>query len=319
MNICMVGHVYPIPPTGYAGVERAVWWWIRELRDMGHKVYLISERGEGLEVDGICAKTGNDDAFVDGIMRFSEICKVVHDNNDCHNPDPRRWGGPYIYTAHACVWPKNPNPIFLSFNQARYFGVDEPRWVIHNGIPVDEYPFYPDKEDYLVWCASIRACKAPEMAVQLAIQTRLKLKIIGPIQEDGFEWIRCLDPGQIEYLGEMGEERLEVIGKAAAFLYTFSDSWMEGYNLVNLEAMALGTPVIGLHRSNNTIVDEQFDDGVAGFHCESYEDMQAVLNSGVYTDIDPAACRETAEGHGIRFTVERYVEAYEDAVGGNIW
>ena len=94
----MTGHVYALPPSGYAGVERVASWWIEELRARGHKVTLVANTESTLVVDRLIPKrNGREDAFVEGILQADD-CDVVHDNNDAHRPDPRRWTGPYIYT-----------------------------------------------------------------------------------------------------------------------------------------------------------------------------------------------------------------------------
>lgn len=324
MKVCMTGHVYPLPPTKYAGVERVASWWINELRARGHEVELVANSDSRIAVDWLHPKrVGDRDDFVMGIREARKRgCQVVHDNNDCHTPDPDRFDGPYIYTVHACVWNDNPCPVFLSNNQARWFKYTERTGrepvVNHNGLPADEYPYEANKEDFILWCASIRACKAPEMAVQLAKDTGVNLKIIGPMQDGNYGYLRGLK-GNIQYLGEMGPERLKYFRSASAFLYTCGPEWMEGFNLTNIEALLSGTPVIGLKTPNNSIVDEQIDDGVNGFICESYDDLKRTIGERLWSRLNPSDCRKKGEFHDVRNTVTRYEKIYERVIAGERW
>lgn len=313
----MTGHVYPIPPCKYAGVERVVYWWINELRRRGNKVFLVGDTGSTVEVDGFVQKTMvSGDAFVSGISRLSKECDVVHDNNDCHSPSQDRWRIPYIYTVHAMVWNGNPNPVFLSYNQARYFKKDNP-FVANNGFPIDDYEYSDEKEDYYLWCGAIRGCKGPEMAIAACNAAKVKIKVIGPIQDGAYSYL--LDNEKrgdyVEYLGEMGIERLEVFRKAKGFIYTFSDSWVEGFNLTNIEALLSGTPVIGRRTELNRIVDEQIDTR-SGVSFETTDELIEILKNNVVSDISPVDCRLRGEFFDVRRTVDRYVEAYELVMKG---
>ena len=321
MHIAMGGHGQAWPPKGYAGVERVGSWWVRELRARGHTVTLVADGRSTLEVDNLIPS--NEQTYHEGFQKARDLgAEVVHDNNDAQEPNPGRWtGGPYVFTVHACVWRGNPQPIFLSRNQARWHGYQGEPVVVHNGLPAEEYPFCGEKEDFLLWCASIRDCKAPEMAVQLARETGLRLKIIGPIQDGQYNWLRehRSPDGQIHYLGEMDVERLDYYRRAAAFVYTCSDSWMEGFNLTNIEALLSGTPVVGLWTDNNRIVEEQLVHGRSGFICKGYEQMRRVLADRAYEECSPAEVRACGEGFDVRTAVDGYLAAYQRAIDGERW
>ncbi len=325
MKIAMTGHVYPLPPSGYAGVERVASWWIEALRARGHKVVLVANADSKLPVDRLIPKrSGVADAFVDGILQAGG-CDIVHDNNDCHHPDPRRWNRPYVYTVHAMVWNGNPNPVFISQNQARHFRYREQSGrdpvVNHNGLPVAQYPYREDKEDYLLWCGAIREPKNPEMAIALAVETGWRLKIIGPIQDARFAYLWTYKPGAgpIEYLGELGAERLDVFQRAAIFLYTCSDSWVEGFNLTTIEALLSGTPVFGWRTERNRIIEEQIDEGSSGFIFDDYATFRQALADEWHRQIHPRDCRAKGETHSVTRTVDRYLEIYQRAIAGEKW
>jgi glycosyltransferase involved in cell wall biosynthesis len=326
MNICMTGHVYPLPPTKYAGVERVTSWWINELKRRGHQVTLVGHKDSTIPIDRLIVDaggTGAPDAFVDGISAARQLgCEVTHDNNDCHHPNPHRWDGPYIYTVHACVWNGNPNPVFLSYHQAKWHKYPGFPTVVHNGFPLNEYPMGKTKEPFALWLASLRTCKAPELAIEACVQAGVPLKIVGPIQDSRYAEYPRLYPkgGKVEYLGEMGAERLDLFRRASCFIYTCDDHWMEGFNLTNVEAMLSGTPVIALRTANNRIADEQIVHGASGAICDSVKDMVPWIKQAVSVGrFHPEVVRACGARFSIANAVDRYLEAYESAIRGKKW
>ncbi len=329
MHIGMGAHGQPLPPKGYAGVERVVSWWIGDLRRRGHEVTLIHDARSTIEVDHLIGLKGNDDdryhrSFQKARDEFG--VEVIHDNNDHHPAKPGRWeGGPYVYTVHACVWEGNPCPIFLSHHQARWYRyrarTGRAPTVVHNGLPSTAYPFSADKEDFVFWCASVRACKAPELAVQVCQEAGVPLVIAGPIQEGEYGWLNAYRQWKdgVLYLGPLGDERLDWFRRAGAFLYTCSPDWMEGYNLTNIEALLSGTPVVALETPNNQVAREQIMHGECGFICETPADMLNVLKDGAHKSIPPEACRAYGELHTVERAVDGYLAAYERAVKGEVW
>jgi glycosyltransferase involved in cell wall biosynthesis len=106
----------------------------------------------------------------------------------------------------------------------------------------------------------------------------------------------------VEFLGEIGgTERVDFLGNAAALL--FPVRWPEPFGLVMAEALACGTPVVGLR---NGSVPEVIEDGVTGFVRDSEEElMDAVARVG---EIDRRRCRAEAER---RFSPTAFADRYE--------
>jgi len=324
----MGGHIYPLPPRGYGGVERVAAWWCDELTRRGHYVHIFGHPDSSCAHDRLTPAYAQQhvDGFGPAYAQLGDDLDLIHDNSDSH-PSPMRWcrpGGvqrPFVHTVHACVWHRgSPCPVFLSQNQARWFGAENPV-IAHNGFPTDAFTVETNKEDFFLWCGSLRTCKAPEMAIQLCEETGERLKIIGPIQDGRYHHFPQSYPrgGQIEYLGEMGAQRMEYFRKAKGFLYTCSQDWMEGMCLVLCEAMLSGTPVIGLVTPNNTIVEEVVQNGLGGYACKDYETMRGAITNGLYRLCSPQECRENGERFSIERTVDRYLQIYQDALGGKVW
>ena len=84
-------------------------------------------------------------------------------------------------------------------------------------------------------------------------------------------------------------------------------TWEEPFGLFMVEAMACGTPVVGLNRGS---ISEVVRHGETGFVVDTLEEMAAAV--GRVDSIDRWACRTDAQRRfGYRTMVDRYVAAYE--------
>jgi glycosyltransferase involved in cell wall biosynthesis len=87
------------------------------------------------------------------------------------------------------------------------------------------------------------------------------------------------DPG-IEFIGEIGDsEKGSFLGDAAALLFPIN--WPEPFGLVMIEAMANGTPVIGLRHGS---VPEIIDDGITGYVVDNTDAAVAELPRALKLD-----------------------------------
>jgi len=80
--------------------------------------------------------------------------------------------------------------------------------------------------------------------------------------------------------------------KAMVSLPMLDRGYLEIFGLNITEAMACGTPVIGMR--NGGLID-QINDGVTGFLCFSIDEFEEFIKSVKVSEIDPADCRERAE------------------------
>jgi glycosyltransferase involved in cell wall biosynthesis len=183
--------------------------------------------------------------------------------------------------------------------------------VIYNAVPLERYtPVYRVAADApLVYLGRIAQIKGVHLAIEVARRSGRKLIIAGNVR-DGDVHARYfaqqvkphIDGDRVQYIGPVDDEQKNaLLGSAAAMILPLQ--WDEPFGIVMAEALACGTPVIGLRRGALT---EIIDDGLTGFVCDSVEEMVAAV--GRLEQIDRFTCRRVAEE---RFSDRVLVDAYE--------
>jgi glycosyltransferase involved in cell wall biosynthesis len=175
---------------------------------------------------------------------------------------------------------------------------------IHHGVPLDEFTFREQSEDYLLFFGRIHPDKGTHLAVELARQTGQKLVLAGIIHDEAYFRDHVepfMDDDRIRYVGVAGPaERDALLGGARALIHLIE--FAEPFGLSVVEAMATGTPAIAYPRGS---MPEIVRDGATGFLVEDFD--QAVSALAKIDQIDRRACRAEVEA---RFSAERMVDEY---------
>ena len=118
-----------------------------------------------------------------------------------------------------------------------------------------------------------------------------------------FEEVKSLIDGkQIQLLGEVdAKTKAKLLGNATALLAPIQ--WEEPFGLYAIEAMACGTPVVGIGRG---AFPEIIENGRNGFLAKDAAEMAKMVP--LIKEINRRACRLRVEK---LFTVERMVNEYE--------
>jgi glycosyltransferase involved in cell wall biosynthesis len=327
---------FPVPPTGYGGIELVVSLLADGLVDAGHDVTLFAS-GD--------SRTRATLSFVYEVAPSAEIGRsavelrhalacfaragefdVIHDHS---GPPAAALAGavatPTVHTVHgpllgepgelyeqvARVAPRT-RLISISMNQ-RTARPSLP-WLanVPNALDFSVYPVQPHRGDYLLFLGRMTPDKGAHRAVAVAMETGLPLRIAGkrrePAEQRYFHELvePHLRPGSIEYLGEVTHgEKVELLQNARATLFPID--WEEPFGLVMIESMACGTPVIATRRGS---VPEVVEEGRTGIVVDDYTRMAAAIEAA--DALDPQEIRRAAAA---RFSQERmvadYVAAYE--------
>jgi len=183
------------------------------------------------------------------------------------------------------------------------------RWsMVPNGVPLDVFPFRREvpEDAPLVFLGRVEEIKGPHLAIEAARRAGAKLIIAGNVPEAHAAWFEAkvrphVDGRQVTYVGPVNDaEKSELLGSARAFLMPIL--WEEPFGIVMAEALACGTPVIGLRRG---AVPEVVDDGVTGFVRDDLDGL--VEGIGRAPEIDRGLCRQAAEQ---RFSADAVLEGY---------
>ncbi len=271
-------------------------------------------------------------------LPFAALCKkpVVFTHHDPFN----------FLVKYKNVFPKYAHLNWISMSNAQRIGMpSDTTWVgnIYHGIDLNIYkPGKAKKEPYILYLGRLIEPKGVHLAIN-AVQrynaahpdAHYTLKIAGKHysgNKDDYWQQRVLpeiDGDAIEYLGYIGDpvKKADLLSKATALIVP--SVFDEPFGMVMIEALACGTPVVGLESG---AIPEVISDGLTGVLAKKVikpnrnvktgqqthvlddaataEALAAALET--MTRIDPAACRHVAEE---RFSLDRmcrqHAEVYQ--------
>ncbi|MGZ4145944.1 MAG: glycosyltransferase family 4 protein [Actinomycetota bacterium] len=318
-----------VPPPGYGGIEWVVALLADELVARGHDVTLFASGGSITKAkldsvfDPAPGPTRIGETYLEAVHAYhayerAEDFDVIHDHSGMIGVAlGARAGLPVVNTVHG---PLNEDALrwyrMLS-GRVRFVGISDSQmrpgpdlsWAgrVYNGIAVDRYPFRADKEDFLLYVGRVNHEKGPDVAVEVARRTGVRLVMVAARKEQ-FEhdyWAAKVEPlltGKEEILDEITvEEKADLMGRARAVLFPIQ--WEEPFGLVMAEANGCGTPVLAFRRG---AAPEVIDDGVTGFLSDDVESMCATVDR--LDEIDPRACRARVEK---MFSARSMTDGYE--------
>ncbi len=319
-----------VPPKLYGGTERVVSYLTEELVAMGHDVTLFASGDsctsaklramwpQALRFDpAIMDLTSPTLMMMEDVRRVSETFDILHFHVD-HWPFSlfTRQRTPFVTTLHGRLDLAELQPIYARFPGVPVASISESQRIplpqanfvatVQHGLPLNLLQPLPRRPEYLAFLGRICPEKGPERAIEIARRSGLPLRIAAKVdrvdQRYFEEQVRPLlgEPG-ITFIGEIAEhEKAEFLSGALALLSPID--WPEPFGLVNIEAMACGTPVITFDRGS---VREILEDGLTGFIVEDIgAAVAAARRIGV---LDRARIRAEFER---RFTARRMAEEY---------
>jgi glycosyltransferase involved in cell wall biosynthesis len=318
-----------VPPKRYGGTERIVSYLTEELVRQGHEVTLFasadSETGaelvpcapKALRMAQACDVQAYSVLQLEKIRQRAGNFDLLHFHTDyVHFPLVRSLDLPAVTTMHGRLDLPGCQPVFAEFGDMALASVSDDqrkpldaRWVatVPHGLPPELYTLSPDgAEGYLAFLGRICPEKRPDRAIEIAKRAGVKLKIaakVDKVDQAYFEdVIRPLlgDP-RIEYVGEINDgEKQAFLGGAMALLFPID--WPEPFGLVQIEAMACGTPVIAWRRGS---VPEIIRHGETGFVVDRMDEAIAAVD-----EVRSLSREGVRRGFERRFSIERTARGY---------
>jgi len=323
-----------VPPATYGGTELVVGLITEELVRRGHRVtlYASGDSETAAELRSVTPRAVRYGEIVDGV-RHAEYFQLVNaqacfiDAEDGEFDIVHNHAGieglvlgatsstPVLTTNHnpylpatrpawdAYPWAHNS----LSASSAATFPSEGAVAPIHHGIDVASFPFGERPSGDLLFLGRFAPEKGADRAIEAARLAGRRLVLAGKDDAaDAAHFAEAIEPqidGElIRYVGEVdGVQKRQLLADARALLFPIE--WDEPFGLVMIEAMACGTPVLGLRRAS---VPEVVEPGVTGFVVDDVEGLVRAIDHA--DGIDRRACRRRAEQ---RFGVGRMVDDYE--------
>lgn len=226
-------HPHPLPVKGYGGIERILFWHMKELVKLGHKIVLIGHPDSSVKEHGIehiIALPGAD--WEKFIPTDSDIIHLNFNHTVQGNI-------PTINTIHGNgkigeVFALNS--VFVSRKHAEIHGVNT---FIHNALDLSEYPFTNSSkkwERFLFLAKASWRVKNRKQTVKSCRTAGKRLEIIGGRWYGVSRYIKA--HGILD-----GEKKLKLINECDAHI--FPVRWHEPFGIAVIESMSQGLPVIG--------------------------------------------------------------------------
>ena len=306
----------PVPPTHYGGIERIVDMLVRGLVARGHDVTLFAHpdsasAGRLVPWHGARSQSAADilrnaatltqnilGGQFDLVHSFSRIAYLTPIL-------PLRL--PKLMTYQRGISPRSVRlGHTLSHGTLTFTAISE--WMMHhvkhigrwtmipNGVPLDAYDFHPSvgPDAPLVFLGRIEEIKGPHLAIEIARRAGRRLIIAGNIPEEKRDWVEInvlphVDGDRVRYVGPVDDiQKNALLGNSAALLMPIL--WDEPFGIVMAEAMACGTPVLGMARG---AVPEVVQHGLTGFVEHDVDGL--VADVARLPEIDRSACRTRVE------------------------
>ena len=263
-----------VPPNKYGGTERVVANLTEALVKLGHDVTLFatadSTTSATLEpmLDREIFFNPEIDATAHHVAMLHEIYTrragdfdVIHSHLDYLTlPFTHLTSTPTVLTLHGRLDRPEWNRAFRQYPEANYVSISDDQrkplpdlnWVstVHHGIDVDSFKPSYKQGDYLCFVGRMSHEKRPDLAIEVAKRTGMKLKIAAKVDHKEEPYFKSeieplLDHPLIEWLGEVDEERKREL-MAGAYALILPIDWPEPFGMVFIEALACGTPVVSL-------------------------------------------------------------------------
>jgi glycosyltransferase involved in cell wall biosynthesis len=327
---------FPIPPTGYGGIELVVSLLTEGLVRRGHRVTLFAAAGSRTSaklVTTFAAAPSSDLGDVTVELRHVALAyqdwrefDLIHDHNVSGLPAASLLPVPVVHTIHGEIT-ANLRSLYeavsrielvaISANQRDSLRPGRMATLIPNAVDTASIPLSELPGKYLLFVGRAHPNKGPLEAISIAraagMPLRMLLKVNEPAEHhyfrDQIQPAAARGDVSIEFDVPL-ETKLAAYGGALATLFPIA--WPEPFGLVMIESMACGTPVVAFRHG---AAPEVIDHGVTGFLCDTV--VEAVEHVRAAGALSRLACRERVERlFDANVNVRRHEELYYAALGG---
>lgn len=347
MNKLKIAVIAPIeesvPPATYGGTEAVVYTLVEELHRQGHDVTLfasgdsrVSCRLVPIVPQAIGSKGSKRLREALTYQALFKVAQILSSErfDIIHNHVTSGWQtlmykdaflSPVVTTTHfmlnseceATMYAQYKDMPYVSISNAQREPLPSLNYVatIYHGLNLKPFTFHPASGEYLAYLGRFSPEKGPAEAIEIAKRTGHKLIMAAKINNFERKYYETvlkplIDGKQIVYIGEVDVPgKVKLLGGAKALINPVR--LHESFGLTNIEAMAVGTPVIAL---NSGAIPEVVQDGLTGYVCTSIDEMVAAVSK--IPDIERAVCRAHVEQNFTAKTMtKQYLAIYNQLIG----
>jgi glycosyltransferase involved in cell wall biosynthesis len=322
---------FPLPPTGYGGIEAMCADLVDGLVERGHDVRVLSVGANGtsgrqvpVAPDPQPDRVGQTNPEVLHAARVARLLAgmdvdVVHDHSSAGPLQAALRPWPTVVTAHGPVSGEigayyreiDDSVHLVAISGAQQAQASDLRWHgrVHNALRISAFPLARGRRAGVAFLGRIAADKGAHLAIDAARAAGESIVLAGPCMtsrdRDYFEaQVRPRLGEDARWVGELGfAAKVELLAGARCLL--FPVQWEEPFGMVMVEAMACGTPVVALRRGS---VPEVVEHGVTGYVLDDPQQLAAAVRA--VERLRPQDCRSRARR---LFDVGVMAAGYEDA------
>jgi glycosyltransferase involved in cell wall biosynthesis len=312
MKVAIVANPFAkIPAEKYGGTETVINYLIKGLMEKGHEPILLGTGDSKVDCELIPITDKaefypRNPAFVRAYrLRISRTHKrterlltkllpridVIHSNGFDVKPFA---SFPHVITLHNPFQFKGLdfyfNPLSISYFKERrnlnYVSISENQQeaypdlnyvrVVYNGEDPTQFPMIKNPGNYVCFLGRFDEEKSPHLAIELAINLGIKIKVAGKVDFQGYRYFRSkvrpyFDHPLVEYLGELDfKDKVKLLSHAKCNLHP--TYFREPFGLTVVEAAYCGTPTLAIRRGSMPELVEHgktgmlVEDFIEGFH-----------------------------------------------------
>jgi glycosyltransferase involved in cell wall biosynthesis len=337
MRIAIVAGPYiPVPPPQYGGTEQIVHYLIKGLLEEGHEPILLGPGDSKVNCEVV--------PIVDHALYFPrkksdyatfkrraktalhkttvELKKLLPSIDLIHSHEfdllPFR-NFPNLTTIHNMIgleelphFLQRKDLFFASISRNQQDTCPDLNYVgaVYNGEDPDQFPIVTEPEDYVCFLGRFDRAKNPHLAIQLAINLGIKIKVAGKIDFEGEGYFeneveKYFSHPLVEYLGELGfDDKVELLSKAKCNMHPVG--FREPFGLTVLEAAYCGTPTLAIARGS---MPELIEEGRTGMLVEDYVEGYHQIEACFAMDRTYIATR-ARQLFNYKVMTRQYIEAY---------
>jgi glycosyltransferase involved in cell wall biosynthesis len=324
MRIAMVAPFEEaVPPLKYGGTELVVYNVVTELVARGHDVTLFATGDSRVPCTLVpiypqslrTLEPYHSDVKLRDVAKYRAIAKVIDLINKDHFDIVHNHNGwrfllfpeflrlPVVTTMHGPLNQPYQTLGYLADSRYRFVSISDNQRkdmpdlpyaaTVYNGLDVSLFTPSYEPGSYLFFLGRMSPEKGVKQAIEVAKKTGEKLIIAAKIDtvDEGY-WAEVkpmIDGVQIQFVGEIDfPTKVKYLSGAKALLAPIQ--WEEPFGLYVTEAMACGTPALGMARGS---FPEIIESGKNGFLSTTVDEMAEQVRH--IPEIDRRVCRKSVE------------------------